>query len=188
MKSNEGFGRKAAIPKELSEVFEKYFKPDRVYPKMSDVPFRELREKGFSVALLDLDNTLAEDHVHEPTEYTRRIIRDLEEAGFACCIVSNAKSTRSSDFAAMIPVECISYANKPSPSGIFRALERMCAKKRMRSCSVTGLYDIGLQGVPESILFRRTARKKGSLLCQTEKTAGENREASGEILGLCRTH
>jgi hypothetical protein len=129
MKSNEGFGRKAAIPKELSEVFEKYFKPDRVYPKMSDVPFRELREKGFSVALLDLDNTLAEDHVHEPTEYTRRIIRDLEEAGFACCIVSNAKSTRSSDFAAMIPVECISYANKPSPSGIFRALERMCAKK-----------------------------------------------------------
>lgn len=110
-------------------MFEKYFKPDRVYPKMSDVPFRELREKGLSVALLDLDNTLAEDHVHVPTDYTRKIIRELEEAGFTCCIVSNAKSTRSSDFAAMIPVACISYANKPSPSGIYRALELLHAKK-----------------------------------------------------------
>lgn len=129
MNTNIGCGFKDPVPKEFSEVFHKYFKPDRIYSRMSDVPFRELHDKGFTTALLDLDNTLAEDHVHEPSEYTRRIIRELEEAGFACCIVSNAKSTRSSDFAAMIPVECISYANKPSPSGIFRALELMHARK-----------------------------------------------------------
>ena len=105
------------------------FKPDRVFPKMSDVPFAELRSKGLKFALLDLDNTLAADHVHEPSEYSRDIISRLEAAGFTCCIVSNAKSTRSADFAAMIPISCISYAHKPSPSGIFRALDLLGAKK-----------------------------------------------------------
>lgn len=111
-------------------VFKKYLKPDRVFPKMSDVPFSDLRAAGLKYALLDLDNTLAADHVHEPSDYTREIISELRNAGFTCCIVSNAKSTRSSDFAAMIPVDCISYANKPSPSGIYRALDLLGAPKQ----------------------------------------------------------
>lgn len=110
-------------------VFAEIFKPDMVFSKMSDVPFAELQSMGFKYALLDLDNTLAEDHVHEPSVYTRDIIARLQKAGFTCCIVSNAKSTRSMDFAALIPAACISYANKPSPSGIFRALELLGAKK-----------------------------------------------------------
>lgn len=105
------------------------FRPDRVFSKMSDVPFAELHSMGFKFALLDLDNTLAADHVHEPSEYSRDIISQLEAAGFTCCIVSNAKSTRSADFAAMIPISCISYAHKPSPSGIFRALDMLGAKR-----------------------------------------------------------
>jgi len=110
-------------------VFAKLFKPDMVFPKMSDVPFLKLQSMGLKYALLDLDNTLAEDHVHEPSGYTRAIISSLQNAGFTCCIVSNAKSTRSADFAAMIPAACISYANKPSPSGIFRALDLLGAKR-----------------------------------------------------------
>lgn len=105
------------------------FTPDMVFHRMSDVPFLELQSRGLKYALLDLDNTLAEDHVHEPTKYTRDIIQKLENHGFICCIVSNAKSTRSADFAAMIPVQCVSYANKPSPSGIYRALELLKAEK-----------------------------------------------------------
>jgi len=110
-------------------AFAKLFKPDMVFSKMSDVPFSQLQSMGFKFALLDLDNTLAEDHVHEPSGYTRDIIARLQDAGFTCCIVSNAKSTRSADFAALIPAACISYANKPSPSGIFRALELLGAKR-----------------------------------------------------------
>ena len=110
-------------------VFAKFFIPDMVFPKMSDVPFSKLKSMGLKFALLDLDNTLAEDHVHEPSEYTRDIISRLQNTGFTCCIVSNAKSTRSADFAALISTACISYANKPSPSGIFRALELLGAKR-----------------------------------------------------------
>jgi len=109
--------------------FAKFFIPDMVFSRMSDVPFSKLKSMGLKFALLDLDNTLAEDHVHEPSEYTRDIISRLQNTGFTCCIVSNAKSTRSADFAALIPAACISYANKPSPSGIFRALELLGAKR-----------------------------------------------------------
>jgi len=106
-----------------------YLKPDAVYENMRSVPFSELKEKGYQYALLDLDNTLAEDHVTEPTPYTFEIIHSLQEHGFICCIVSNAKSTRSADFAAKIQIECLSYANKPSPSGIFKALTLLGAPR-----------------------------------------------------------
>lgn len=109
--------------------FKKYLSPDMVFAKMSNIPFSDLYEKGYRFALLDLDNTLAEDHVHEPSDYTRHIITGLKDAGFTCCIVSNAKSTRSADFAAMIPIDCISFAGKPSASGIFRAMDLLLAKK-----------------------------------------------------------
>lgn len=110
-------------------LLKKYLKPDAVYTRMTDVPFFTLRDKGFRFALLDLDNTLAGDRVTEPSPYTYEVIGKLKDAGFVCCIVSNAKSTRSSDFAAKIPVECVSYANKPSPNGIYRALDMLKANK-----------------------------------------------------------
>lgn len=81
-----------------------------------------IRSHGFKVALLDLDNTLAEDHVTHPTEYSREAIQFLKNLGLVCCIVSNAKSKRSADFADELGIPCVSYANKPSTAGVFRAL------------------------------------------------------------------
>lgn len=109
--------------------FAQYLKPDRVYATMSVVPFAELKSMGYQFALLDLDNTIAMDHVHMPSKYTFDIVNQLKNAGFTCCIVSNAKSLRSSDFSALIPIPCVSYANKPSPSGIFRAMDLLGATK-----------------------------------------------------------
>lgn len=97
--------------------------PDATYDSMTAVPLHTFREKGYRAALLDLDNTIAEDRVTEPSSYTHEIIKDLTDAGFVCCIVSNAKSTRSSDIASVLGVSCVSYANKPSAKGVFRALE-----------------------------------------------------------------
>ncbi len=107
----------------------KYLKPDRVYKSMRAVPFAELNSMGYKFAFLDLDNTIAIDHVQSPSAYTHEIIDLLKDSGFTCCIVSNAKSSRSSDFSKEIHIPCVSYANKPSPSGIFRAMEQMGAKK-----------------------------------------------------------
>lgn len=102
--------------------------PRLVVNSVIDAPVGDLFRQGYRIALLDLDNTLAKDHVTRPSEYSREAISFLQHAGFACCIVSNAKSTRSAEFAAELSIPCVSFASKPSPSGIYRALELMNAK------------------------------------------------------------
>ncbi len=103
--------------------------PSAVYPSLAEVPLEELRDKGFSVALLDLDNTLDKDHVTVPSDYGRNQIARLQEFGFTPCLVSNAKSTRSADYAKSLDIACIAYAKKPSPDGIFRALKLLNSPK-----------------------------------------------------------
>lgn len=102
--------------------------PSLVIKRVVDAPVTDLSRRGFRVALLDLDNTLANDHVSKPSNYSKEAIAFLQNAGFACCIVSNARSTRSAEFAAELDIQCVSFARKPSPSGIYRALELMQAK------------------------------------------------------------
>jgi hypothetical protein len=99
--------------------------PDRICKKLSEFPFEELRSEGYQFALLDLDNTIAPDHSLLPDDYSKHVIQLLTRAGFECCIVSNAKSGRSSDFAQSLGVKCVTYAKKPSPSGMIRAMEMM---------------------------------------------------------------
>lgn len=106
-------------------LWRRYLTPDRVCKKMSEFSFDKLHSEGYKFALLDLDNTIAPDHSSHPDNYSEKVIRLLTRAGFECCIVSNAKSGRSSEFAKSLGVKCVTYAKKPSPSGIIRAMEMM---------------------------------------------------------------
>ena len=74
-------------------------RPDRVYGSLKQIPWKELRDSGINVALLDFDNTLGIDRATEPDEYSYECIRMIEDAGIRCCLVSNAKSERSSGLA-----------------------------------------------------------------------------------------
>jgi uncharacterized protein len=103
-------------------MFSRILRPKSVVVSVVTIDPTLIRELGFKVALLDLDNTLAEDHVTHPTEYSREAIQYLKSLGLVCCIVSNAKSKRSADFAEELGIPCVSYANKPSTSGVVRAL------------------------------------------------------------------
>jgi len=75
-----------------------------------------------------MDNTIVEDHAEHPTQYTHMVIDKLKESGFKPCIVSNAKSVRSENFAKELGIAYVSYAQKPSPKGIYRALEKIDGK------------------------------------------------------------
>lgn len=103
--------------------------PDQVCEKLSDFPFSELYDRGFRFALLDIDNTIAPDRSKEPVEYSRLIVKLLQNAGFVCCIVSNAKSSRSLAFSKSLGIECVPSAGKPSPKGVLNALIKLNADK-----------------------------------------------------------
>ena len=97
--------------------------PDKVYKSVNDVPVDDLIAEGKTCFLLDFDNTLGPDHATEPTEYSFAFVNMLKEKGLKCCLVSNAKSGRSSGIAKMLDIPCVTYAHKPRPDGINRAMK-----------------------------------------------------------------
>ncbi|SCW27480.1 hypothetical protein SAMN02910456_00240 [Ruminococcaceae bacterium YRB3002] len=102
-------------------------RPDIVIDSVKQLDVTDLRSRGITTILLDFDNTLGPDHATEPNDYSRECVSYLRNAGFALCLVSNAKSGRSSGIASKLDIPCITYAHKPNPSGVMRALELMKA-------------------------------------------------------------
>ena len=100
-------------------------KPDIVLDSVKQLDLTDLRSRGVTTILLDFDNTLGPDHATAPTDFSRECVDTLKREGFKLCLVSNAKSGRSSNIAKDLDIQCITYAHKPNPSGIRRALELM---------------------------------------------------------------
>ena len=100
-------------------------KPDKVCKSVYDVPLNELKEAGKTCLLLDFDNTLGPDHATAPDKYAFDFIEKIKSEGFSCCLVSNAKTGRSSKIAEALGIPCVTYAHKPRPDGIYRALKLM---------------------------------------------------------------
>ncbi len=102
-------------------------KPEKVYESLILVPWAQLAEEGIKTALLDFDNTLGPDHATEPESYSFKCVKLIQDHGIMCCLVSNAKSSRSAKIAEMLGIPVVTYANKPGTSGIFKAIELMCS-------------------------------------------------------------
>ncbi len=100
-------------------------KPDKVCKSVYDVPLNDLKEAGKTCLLLDFDNTLGPDHATAPDKYAFDFIEKIKGEGFSCCLVSNAKTGRSSKIAEALGIPCVTYAHKPRPDGIYRALKLM---------------------------------------------------------------
>lgn len=103
----------------------KAMKPDKVYKNVFEIPLDQLAGAGKTCLLLDFDNTLGPDHATEPGNYAHEFISALREKNFSCCLVSNAKSGRSAKIADILGIPCVTYAHKPRPDGICRAMKLM---------------------------------------------------------------
>ena len=104
-------------------------KPEKVYKSLAEMPWNILAQEGIRTALLDFDNTLGPDHATEPEEYSYNCIKQIQEQGIRCCLVSNAKSGRSAKIAEMLDIPCVTFAKKPGTSGVLKAIEVMGSTK-----------------------------------------------------------
>ena len=100
-------------------------KPEKFYDSLAVMPWEELAGEGIKTALLDFDNTLGPDRATEPEEYSYKCVKMIEQTGIRCCLVSNAKSGRSSKIAEMLGIPCVTFAGKPGTSGVLRAIRLM---------------------------------------------------------------
>lgn len=103
----------------------KAMKPDEVYQGVSLIPLDKMKKMGKKCFFLDFDNTLGPDRATAPDDYSFACVKKIQEAGFTCCLVSNAKSERSAGIAEILNVPCVTYAKKPRTDGIKRAFKLM---------------------------------------------------------------
>ena len=104
--------------------------PDYLFDSYQDIRPEFLRKKGITLLLSDLDYTLAPKAVRRPDEALRQWIAALQEAGITVMIVSNNRSgTRVTEFCADLGIAYQGHAGKPSPKGLYAAMERAGAER-----------------------------------------------------------
>ena len=99
--------------------------PHRVFGCYADITPDYLTEQGITLLLSDLDFTLAAKKTPRPDQPLRDWIADLAAHGIGFMIVSNNRSGRRvTEFCADLGVPYQGHARKPSPRGLYAAMER----------------------------------------------------------------
>lgn len=99
--------------------------PDMLFGHFSQITPEELRQRGITLLLSDLDYTLAAKSTRRPDEQVKLWIGALQAAGIEFMIVSNNRSgKRVHEFCAQLGVPYQGRAGKPSPRGLYAAMER----------------------------------------------------------------
>ena len=99
--------------------------PHRVFGCYADITPDYLTEQGITLLLSDLDFTLAANKTPRPDQPPRDWIADLAAHGIGFMIVSNNRSGRRvTEFCADLGVPYQGHARKPSPRGLYAAMER----------------------------------------------------------------
>ena len=99
--------------------------PHRVFGCYADITPDYLTEQGITLLLSDLDFTLAAKKTPRPDQPLRDWIADLAAHGIGFMIVSNNRSGRRvTEFCAALGVPHQRHARKPSPRGLYAAMER----------------------------------------------------------------
>ena len=100
--------------------------PDYSFGGLGDIETSFFTDRGISLVLLDLDNTIAPYDESEPSELMRGWMSGLISAGVTPFIVSNSRrKTRVDEFAAALGIGFVKAAGKPSPSAVLAAAEKL---------------------------------------------------------------
>lgn len=100
--------------------------PQYLFDSIYDIDPDRLKERGITLLLADLDNTLVTYSTRTPTVQVRAWKRALEKAGVTLFILSNSrKPGRAKRFAEELGVPYEGHAGKPKTGGFRRAMDRM---------------------------------------------------------------
>ncbi len=105
------------------------FKPTRYFDRVSSIdPIYDLKDKGYSVVFLDIDNTLRSraDGLIPPD--VLRWLESLKENGIHACLLSNNWHANVFELAHELDLPILAKALKPLPFSFLRACKLMNCK------------------------------------------------------------
>jgi uncharacterized protein len=92
-----------------------------------DLTPERLRQWQIGTLLLDVDCTLKRYRATAASADVADWLASLRDSGIPCCIVSNGRDHRISQFAASLELPYVAGAMKPFPSGVWAALRKIGA-------------------------------------------------------------
>ncbi len=98
--------------------------PTYTAPEVSWISPQRLKALGFSLVMLDFDNTLVPYTTSIPTEKVKNWLEELKASGLQVCVVSNSHNNRVKLFCKQYGIDCITGAKKPFSKGINQCLAR----------------------------------------------------------------
>jgi HAD superfamily phosphatase (TIGR01668 family) len=103
--------------------------PDYSFASISDVSPEFLRDRGITLLLLDLDNTIAPYGTVVPPEKTAAWAERMKKNGITLFIITNNRGAdRVGSLSSAYGIEYIMKAGKPFVSGINKVLEKLGRK------------------------------------------------------------
>ena len=107
--------------------------PDLMFDTYTELTPAYLKEKGVTLLLSDLDNTLALHETARPTDAVRAWVRELTEGGVQLMIVSNnRKPDRVRAYCHDLGIPYVGHAGKPKRGRLLEAMERFGGRPAMR--------------------------------------------------------
>ena len=101
--------------------------PDFFLDSVLSIDLGELKKRGITHLLLDLDNTLLPRDSDEIPADIKTWVLSLKSAGFTACILSNNWHNRITEVAGDLGLYLVSKAVKPLPPAYFIGMHRMNA-------------------------------------------------------------
>ena len=102
----------------------KQFYPDFRAESVLTADFAKLYDRGVRFIVFDADNTLVSYEETEPSGRILELVKELKDAGFGMCILSNGHKERIKKLAAALGMGFEGDAFKPSRKGFGRVFEQ----------------------------------------------------------------
>lgn len=100
------------------------FYPDEYLDSAYEIPYEQMRQKGYEAIIFDIDNTLVE-HGAPADERSIALFERLKGLGYEIMLLSNNKEPRVKMFNDAVHVRYIYKAGKPSVKNYLAAMVQM---------------------------------------------------------------
>ena len=100
-----------------TRLWNKWFRPDASYPSIETVDWTRVRQLGYRLILLDVDNTLMPHGRRGADESARARVQLILQADIGCVILSNARLERAEAVGRDLGLPAYGLSGKPSGRG-----------------------------------------------------------------------
>lgn len=99
--------------------------PHKRFQRITEIRPQLLTDIGIKAIILDIDNTMATHDHPIPAIGVFEWLRDVQNAGISCIILSNNKKRRVAPFAELLALPFIAKGRKPLPWAFIKAAQML---------------------------------------------------------------